>query len=627
MDVLFRVNGRCYYISSPRISVSPVLPFPDVSQSPCLSSPFPRFSDSPVLRFSTIDLDKSQKHITIYIRKSRILSSMHREAYMQKFVMCIIICLITSSVRADRITADSHHQVECDSIEPQRTVSPGTAVGLTDYDCQADGSMGRTIVATASLGSHYLWTYREYADTTRRVYYNFFLPPSYWLNPMGVPVFLEPSLAGRGSDFVDGRGVIAANLRVSNSLVPVLIVDPLGAISPVFIPIQNPLDPILWPVPCVDANDNIFISGTSNAGLHIIRSTDEGSTWSAWVLVDATGDHESWATFSGKTAVVYNAGTDFENVYYWETTDNGVTWTADTICIPTPQDSVVGYIWNSAVYDNNGYLHVVFNCIDPSPAGQGGQNYSGYRSQIRHWNQENGLISIVASGWWTLDPGPGSLHPTVSESQLAINRLSGTLYCTWCQADSGDVAASGYTNLEIYGAHSTDNGATWSVPVNITNSRTPGAYAGYCEHDSWQSLAETTRDDTLYLFYMNDKDAGCVEFLEGTRTENNMLFYRCYFPVGVEETTISKPLNLMLRIKSNPVSHRTVINYTLPAPGDYSLCLFDICGRLLSILEEGSKPSGNYTEVLDLARLPNGTYFVVLQADDAASSAPFTIIK
>jgi hypothetical protein len=545
---------------------------------------------------------------------------------MQNVVLCISLSFVTSFVMATQITTVVYHEAESNLIESSRILSPGITVGITDYDWQPNSSMGRHTVLPIG-GYHWAWTYRYGGNNaTRSMYYNYFFPPSYWLGPTAV--LGAPSVASGLNHKADGRALVSGNKLTGNDWTPIMCIDVasgMGTFIVYFIPVPNPLDPILWPLPCVHM-DQIYISGSPANGLYMIKSTDEGLTWSNWILVDSTGGHESWADFTGKTALVYEAGAAFENVFYWETTDNGVTWTVDTIFIPSSQDSVVGYVWNSAVYDNNEHLHVVFNCIDTSQAGQGGPNSSGCRSQIRHWNQENGQLSIVASGWWTLNLGPGTLHPTVSECQITIDRATETLYCTWCQADSGDVAANGYTNLEIYGAYSTNNGATWSVPVNITNSQSPGAAAGYCENDCWQSIAEITYGDTVFIFYMNDKDAGCSVYGQGIPTDNPLLFYPYSFSVGAEEQNAALHPSFLLNITPNPAANKITISYTLLKPGNVSLKLYGIDGRLVKTIPNGYKEAGSHTEYLDLSALANGTYFIILNTPGCKKSFSVVVI-
>lgn len=490
--------------------------------------------------------------------------------------------------------------------------------------------MGRRIWLMPDGGIHFVYTHRTGGnDATRRAFYNFYHPPNYWLGPMAVSS--TQSIATGLGQLADGRALIAVNVLIGSDWRPQIYIDAMagaGAVTTIALPAPpNPLDPILWPAPAVIDNDHIWIAGTSAAGLFLLTSTDYGCTWSDWIPVDPDGAHASWATFTGKAALIYQTGAGFENVGYRQTTDGGFTWTVDTVFIPSPGDSVVGFVWNSAAYDNSGYLHIVFACIDTSQTGQGGLSFSGCRSQIRHWNQATDQMSIVASGWWTLNPGPGTMHPTVSECQIAVDGEAGTLYCTWCQADSGDVAANGYSNLEIYGAYSTDNGATWSAPVNITNSQSPGALAGECEHDWWQSITETTRNDTLFLLYMNDRDAGSSVWTEGIFTDNPILLYPCRFPAGVEERGYGESTKLVLRIAPNPVSDRLHISYALSRNSTVSLKLYSIDGRVVRTIRGGHEDAGIHREILDLRGIASGIHFLILETATERESRSVIVVQ
>jgi len=310
-------------------------------------------------------------------------------------------------------------------------LSPGDTVGTTDFDWQGNGSLGRRICHTLAGGYHFVWTYRTGGSgANRRVYYNYFHPPNYWLGPtmIDLRVSRNPSI----SSLADGRAVIASNASAGGNIICALYIDAAEGAG-MFTIID--LGPLLWPKLCVDSFDYIYLSGTDSSGGVITYSTDYGTTWSEWFNIDPLywngGGRESWTTYNNKIALINDV--DYDLSYcYWESTNHGVTWCFDTIFTSLPSgDSVIGYIWHSGVYDNSGNLHVVFTVIDTAANG-GGPGGSGWRSQIRHWDSQTDSITIVTSGWWTLNPGPGDAHPTVSECQIAIDRATGILYCTWC---------------------------------------------------------------------------------------------------------------------------------------------------------------------------------------------------
>ncbi|MFQ6002230.1 MAG: dockerin type I repeat-containing protein [Candidatus Zixiibacteriota bacterium] len=143
-------------------------------------------------------------------------------------------------------------------------------------------------------------------------------------------------------------------------------------------------------------------------------------------------------------------------------------------------------------------------------------------------------------------PGSGVFNiydiPDSIEGAMADNYL----YAIWAQFNLGDESQEGWTNGEIYGSASTNGGLTWDFPRNLTNSPTPGCTPGNCDSDAWPSLAEIV-NDTLHIFYINDKDAGSSRWYEGTRTENPVMYLRvpAWEPeVQVEMTVFPESLHI-----------------------------------------------------------------------------------
>jgi hypothetical protein len=454
---------------------------------------------------------------------------------------------------------------------------------------------------------------------------------------------------GSLDQMADGRALGAAHATTTGtnteSCVYLDAAEGAGTFSTIPIPWQgDPSACPIWPKPCVDDSDYIYVAASQNGGPYAYwnMSTDEGATWRGWdstlagielnTLNYDLGGHEVWAQYGDKIALVNNMGDDCYTLVYWESSNQGSMWSYDTIyCLQTtPGDSVQGYVWHSAIYDNNSYLHVVFTVTDTVPSG-GGAAGSGWRSQIRHWNQQTGQISLVDNwmGWVTSNPGPGANHPTVSEPQITIWRTGGYLNCTWCYADPEDVAANGLVNMDIWGASSWDNGATWGNQRNITYSPTPGATAGYCDNDHMNHLAEEMLGDTLVMFYLNDKDAGNAAFPPdpgATLTDSPLLFYREWWCYEVETNSTITPMKFSLSVAPNPSTRNTRIAYTLSSAGNISLKLYGIDGRLVKTIYDGHKNAGVYKENLDFSGIANGIYFVILETATAKASRSVVVI-
>jgi len=69
---------------------------------------------------------------------------------------------------------------------------------------------------------------------------------------------------------------------------------------------------------------------------------------------------------------------------------------------------------------------------------------------------------------------------------------------------------------------SIDDGMTWMVPVNVTQTTVPVCDAGDCASEHWSSMAERV-DTHVYVQYILDRDAGDWLMGEGVPTENDVL--------------------------------------------------------------------------------------------------------
>ncbi|MBN2541352.1 hypothetical protein JXI42_00645 [bacterium] len=282
---------------------------------------------------------------------------------------------------------------------------------------------------------------------------------------------------------------------------------------------------MIWPHTTVDRNNRIHVVATQNLDtslepqlLGYFRSEDRGETFTPMLLVDSVSTISVIVTasqVSDKVAIVYahpkyfilTGLDDYNNDIYYLQSPDGVTWDlSERVNVTSFEtaDTFRAYCDLDAIYDHDDSLHIVFNVayvdeftsyIGPSAA------------KIWHWSAATGL-SEVADGWYDVTD-PGNWNRTVSKPNIGVNPATGYLYCTWTQFYVGDVSAGLLNNGDICAAVSTDGGATWLEPHNLTRTPSPGALPGDCNNDHWASLAEIV-DDNLHIIYVNDKDAGGV---------------------------------------------------------------------------------------------------------------------
>ncbi len=77
----------------------------------------------------------------------------------------------------------------------------------------------------------------------------------------------------------------------------------------------------------------------------------------------------------------------------------------------------------------------------------------------------------------------------------------------------------------------------------------------------------------------------------------------------------------------NPFNQGTTISYSLPAPGNIKLEIYDALGRKVSTLFDGFQAAGDMAINWDASNFTSGTYFYKLTAPDLDLSRKMTVLK
>jgi hypothetical protein len=77
----------------------------------------------------------------------------------------------------------------------------------------------------------------------------------------------------------------------------------------------------------------------------------------------------------------------------------------------------------------------------------------------------------------------------------------------------------------------------------------------------------------------------------------------------------------------NPFNAQTTIEYASPNEAAVSLSVFDIQGRKVATLTEGTKPAGYHRLIWDAKGMPSGLYFVRLKAGEFEDTKKMTLLK
>jgi len=547
--------------------------------------------------------------------------------------------------------------------------SPGDQIGTTWYDLQAIGSFGQRIFVDSDGTAYMFWQWMDAGQTQRYIACNIRFPDGSYFGEIQVTPSWSGYVQVDGTKIYPEKPVIVYH---SDSGMWLLIWEE----QPVQIPYTY-----LWPyVAVTNGEDDIVVAAADPYSdyHYLVYTSDQGNIWTYIAGYDSSTTNSYFVRASRnpgsqKVVHVWTQAMDLGNVSQWcndvwyqLSTDNGVTWGASiNVTNYTPPynmnlgDSVI-WAFNcvNAVFDAGDDLHIVWGG-HLAWKGLGDTLYGGDRAKVFHWEEASGIISTVNSqsiyynepdGWW-LEPwasgvpywhggAAGNWRTICDEPQLIVDTTTNDLYCLWHgNDDSTDVSAGGFLNGELYGAYSSDGGLTWTDYVNLTNTRTPGAPAGECNDEDYMTAFPYMLNDTIYITYVEDKDAGAGVATppEGELTENPVrcwVFWAGILRTGIEEYTALTPVTMTLQCLPNPFTKLTNISFGIGYPDRIThssygtgsaegmeLRILDATGRVVydfpritqyALRHTLSWPGTDQTGHL----VPAGVYFVELSAGD-----------
>jgi hypothetical protein len=350
---------------------------------------------------------------------------------------------------------------------------------------------------------------------------------------------------------------------------------------------------------CVFQGDNLVCISPGGLGPYTRVPNVAGNPDDEIAVFDFTGTFSAVAVsspVSHKMAIVYTKpeeggitkleeGATDNDVYYIESTNNGVDWLNGTPWPPTIYN-VTDYEYEcqeraftdvAACYDYNDNLHIVWNSCYYDP-----DSPTSNKANLMHWCDTSPLgfdnATLVAPDYWG-GTDPGTWNRNICKMSIAakdpIYHPGGEpddsvfLFCNWTQFDPGDTSLAGYGNGDIYASVSPNAGTTWTRPYNLTGTHTPDCAPGECLSEHWSSLAENIYDGDLHIEYVCDRDAGAIVQDEGSWTDNSMMY------MHVEQLPVEPHCGVFV----TPVDPLSLCDPPLKVPPDgYRIITFKIEG-------------------------------------------------
>jgi hypothetical protein len=463
----------------------------------------------------------------------------------------------------------------------------------------------------------------------------------------------------------------------------------IGAFTPYEGPIGDGIDECddyLWPSIYVtnDSVGNMAMLGRSNitgcAGafdnVGVTHKTISDLTWSdvTQLIVPA----EWWngpdiPTLAGADNGYFAIATDEwqTNIYFWESTDAGVTWSdrqsitgyPTGVQFVTPDSTSTQYrpMQNAALaVSPGGTPHVIwteYQARGASPSDstwQPGLGLWQYRTKLSHWDPVNGINEVYRHTVGLSDTVQGTAFAyNVGHIAIGFGPTDDIIYAVYEGFVDADVDTSilgGFGFGDIYVSMSTDGGATWEDRVNITNSMgSDDLYPsiarnnpqGIVQEMPGFSVGNADGINDFVMIYQNDDVAGT--FMRGNEPGPNfdMLLVAPVDFATISVAGIGDDVNnggskipkafALSQNYPNPFNPSTVISYQLSESAQVSIRIHNVRGQVIRELVSGEKEAGEYSvqwNGKDQAgqRVSSGIYLYTLETDKGFSSTKKMVV-
>lgn len=370
--------------------------------------------------------------------------------------------------------------------------------------------------------------------------------------------------------------------------------------------------------------------------------------------------------------------TQYNNdIVYIVSEDGGVNW-SDEINIThfiyedvecASQDTLIcdadtfrAYTDMSIVLDENDNIHIAFMTMNYY-ALEG--TISRYAGQIWHWGSDYGYVSpIMALENSYLDTNwadnIGDWQRALQRPNLSVDTETGHLYCAFVLADTANYSNIGIPMQDVWISKSTNNGVSWSMATNVTNTNT-GQFVpvGESAHERDATLAETVTtyngERYLHLSYIFDLDAGGAvgNAPTGTPTLNPVHYQRIhvedipaeplwdyhYPPFHVDSTDMPQPVNAeerpalpqqftLYQNYPNPFNPSTAIQFDLARAAEVTLKVFNVLGEeVTTLLSHAPLNAGAQIVNFNAENLSSGVYMYQLEAGGVTETRKMILMK
>jgi len=400
---------------------------------------------------------------------------------------------------------------------------------------------------------------------------------------------------------------------------------------------------------------------------------DEWNDGSAMGLNGTKAQDKEWAVVDIATNTIYVTWTQFDeygtsdptkfsNIMFSKSADAGETWT-DALQINEVSGNCV---------DSDNTTEGAVPAVGPNGevfvawAGPAGIVFDRSMDGGSTWLDEDIFIDSQPGGWEYAVPGIYRCNGMpITCCDISPSAHNGTIYVNWSDQRNGE------DDTDIWLSKSTDDGDTWSDPIRVNDDE-----AGKHQFFTWMTI-DQANGDIYIVFYdrRNYEDKNTDVYLarstDGGETFENILiseepfipsssvFFGDYtnitahnhqvrpiwaraegssmsvwtalidMTVDVAELEAFIPFSLTQNYP-NPFIETTYFSYKLSEPSRITLAVYDLYGRLVTVLVDNQMVSaGKYNDQFNAGNynLPGGVYYLTLTQKDQVQKRKMLLIE